>query len=263
MHKNQNRPIAFILTSTNHGSLIVNRFDYKLVGDGGYGVGFSLLNSSSFDQIEVDTALQLLGTRYQNFGKGVVAIDCGANIGVHTIEWAKYMHDWGNVIAFEPQERIYYALTGNITINNCFNARAIYAAVGNANGYINIPQPNYFTASSFGSLEMRPSDNNEFIGQKIDYSENGTQKVDLITLDSLNLNRIDLIKIDIEGMEMEALTGAKQSISLHKPILIIEKIKSDEQSLKNFVSELGYKIFYLGINIVAIHNSDPACNLIK
>ena len=57
-------------------------------------------------------------------GDGVVAIDCGANIGVHTVEWAIAMTGWGSVVAIEAQERIYYALAGNIAINNCFNAIA-------------------------------------------------------------------------------------------------------------------------------------------
>jgi FkbM family methyltransferase len=55
-----------------------------------------------------------------------VAIDCGANIGTHTIEWAKKMTGWGAVIGIEAQERIFYALAGNIAINNCFNALQRY-----------------------------------------------------------------------------------------------------------------------------------------
>ena len=49
-------------------------------------------------------------------GDGVVAVDGGANIGVHTIEWATAMTGWGSVIAIEPQERIYYALAGTLWI---------------------------------------------------------------------------------------------------------------------------------------------------
>jgi FkbM family methyltransferase len=257
------RPTAFVLLSTDQGTFLVNRFDYRLVGEGGYGVGFSLLNQSSFEVEEINTVLQLLETRRQNFGSGVVAIDCGANIGVHTVEWASYMFGWGKVIAFEPQERIYYALAGNITMNNCFNAKAMMCAVGKENTTIDIPQPNYFTPSSFGSLEIIKKEGNEFIGQQIDYSSANCHSVPLITIDSLELERIDLIKIDIEGMEIDALLGAASSIDLFKPILVIEKIKSNEEELKAFAMNMGYKIFYLGINIVAIHKDDPASNLIN
>ena len=125
------RKIAFILASTDHGTLIVNRFDYRMVNaTTGFGVGYSLLENSCYEPQEGSAAMQLLALRRQHFGDGVVAVDCGANIGVHTVDWAKGMTGWGSVVAIEAQERIYYALAGNISINNCFNAHAIHAAVG-------------------------------------------------------------------------------------------------------------------------------------
>jgi len=258
-----NRPIAYILASTDHGSLLVNRHDYKLTQNGGYGVGYQLLNTSSFDHQEVDIVLHLLASRRADYGDGVVTIDCGANIGVHTIEWAKLMYGWGEVLAFEAQERIFYALAGNITLNNCFNARAIWAAVGEEDGSIQVPMPDYFAPSSFGSLEIRQTEQTEFIGQKIDYSNDKTQATQLMAIDSLGLKRLDFIKIDIEGMEMEALKGAKNSISTLKPQLLIEKIKSNEQQILDFVKNLGYKTFQLGINLLAIHESDPSASKLK
>ncbi len=99
--------------------------------------------------------LTVLDLRRKYHGDGVVAIDCGANLGVHTVEWAKHMSGWGVVLAFEAQERIYYALAGNIAINNCFNARAIHAAVTNRSGRMKMPKPNYLANSSFGSLELK------------------------------------------------------------------------------------------------------------
>jgi len=92
---------SFILVSTHHGPLLVSRFDYRSVGDSGYGVGYQLLNTGSFDPAEVDLVLQLLKLRRDYFGDGVMAIDCGANIGVHTIEWARLMNGWGSVVAPE------------------------------------------------------------------------------------------------------------------------------------------------------------------
>ena len=185
----------------------------------------------------------------------MIAIDCGANIGVHTIEWASAMTGWGSVIAIEAQERIYYALAGNIAINNGFNALAVHAAVSSEQGTLQIPNPDYFTPSSFGSLELRPRPCNEFIGQQIDYTNN-TVLVRKMTLDELNLPRVDFIKIDIEGMEMEALAGAQQTIRSYRPILLIEKIKTDLQQLEQWLVENGYQLMTLGINILAIHQGD-------
>jgi FkbM family methyltransferase len=262
MKYSNDRPIAFVLTSTNHGTMLVNRNDYHLTPGGGYGVGYQLLNKSSFDQSEVDFALQLLSSRRELYGNGVIAIDCGANIGVHTIEWSQFMHSWGNVIAIEAQERIFYALAGNIILNNCSNARAIWAALGSEEGYIKVPQPDYFSPASFGSLEIRKNQDTEFIGQEIDYQEN-TIRTRMLSIDSMHLDRIDFMKIDIEGMEMEALTGAKESITKFKPQLIIEKIKTNESELTEFLLGNGYCIFPLGINLLAIHSTDPMSNKIS
>jgi FkbM family methyltransferase len=237
--------------------MLVNRLDYHLVNNTAYGVGFQLLNASAFDPEEIDMALKLLNTRRNNFGDGVVAIDCGANIGAHTIEWAKHMHDWGSVVAIEAQERVFYALAGNITLNNCFNARAIWSAVGNQCGEIGVPVPNYLSPASFGSLEIRQTAATEFIGQEIDYAN--TQPTRLVSIDAMGFQRVDLIKIDIEGMELEALEGARETIAAYRPQLIIEKIKSNEHEITHFLNQLGYKIFTIGINFLAIHTADPVC----
>ena len=258
------RPIAFVVASTNHGSLLVNRHDYRLADNGqGYGVGYQLLNASTFDPNEVNFAVQLLATRKQHFGSGVIAIDCGANIGVHTIEWSKAMHGWGEVIAFEAQERIYYALAGNIAMNNCFNARAIFAAVGAEDGVIPVPSPDYFSPSSFGSLEIRKKAGTEFIGQNIDYSEQGCIQTRMTSIDLLNLKRLDFIKIDIEGMEMEALFGARKSIEQFRPQLLIEKIKSSAAEIHQFLEKFDYQIFDMGINLLAVSRDDPASKQVR
>ena len=164
------RKLAFVLASSNHGTMIVNRFDYRMVdAQHGFGVGFQILETAQFDPLEVNMAVELLALRRKYHGDGVVALDCGANIGVHTVEWAKAMTGWGSVLAVEAQERIYYALAGNIAINNCFNALAVHGAVSSESGVLAIPNPNYFVPSSFGSLELRQSSANEYIGQPIDY----------------------------------------------------------------------------------------------
>lgn len=256
---NPPRKIAFVLASTDHGTLIVNRFDYRMVNaTEGYGVGHFLLETSSYEPQEGSVAMQLLGLRRQHFGDGAVAVDCGANIGVHTVEWAKGMTRWGRVIAIEAQERIYYALAGNITINNCFNARAIHAAVGAQEGSLRIPVPNYRAPASFGSLELRQSDATEFIGQNIDYSEQNLATVRMITIDSLNLPRLDLLKIDIEGMEIEALEGAKATVQRLLPIILVERLKVSVDALTTVLASYGYEWFALGLNFLAVHPSDPA-----
>src|ERR1041385_5373381 len=128
--RNVGRKLAFVLAASNHGTMIVNRFDYRMSGPGaGIGVGHQVLEAAAYDPVEIELALQLIEERHRVHGDGVVAIDCGANIGVHAVEWATAMTGWGSVVAIEAQERIYYALAGNIAINNCFNAIAMNVAV--------------------------------------------------------------------------------------------------------------------------------------
>lgn len=255
------RPIAFVLAATHQGTLIVNRNDYNVNRGTAYGVGLQLLTNSAFDPQEVNFAMQLLSTRHRNFGPGVVALDCGANIGVHTLEWAKHMQGWGQVMAFEAQERIFYALAGNIALNNCFNAQALWAAVGETVGEIGVPVPNYLKPASFGSLEIRKTARTEFIGQSIDYDR--LVRTHMISIDSLEFDRLDFLKIDIEGMEMEALRGAQQTIARHKPQMLIEKIKTSEDQLTKFLMERGYTLFPIDINVLAVHESDPAVKMIR
>jgi len=256
--QNINRPAPFVLISSNHGTLIINRNDYRLINDNqGYGVGYQIMSNSSFDPDEVNLVLGLLQLRKKNYGSGVIAIDCGANIGVHTVEWGRLMYDWGYVYSFEAQERVFYALAGNIAINNCLNVSAKLAAVGSSLDEMEIPEPNYLVPSSFGSFELKQKANTEFIGQTIDYAH-PTKKVPQVTLDSMGLQRVDLIKIDVEGMEEEVLQGAKGLINQFHPIMLIESIKSDTAALNAFLEQTGYTIFSIGINLLAVHKDDSS-----
>jgi FkbM family methyltransferase len=255
---NPPRKLAFILASTDQGTLIVNRFDYRMVSaTSGYGVGYNLLERASYDAEEVSIALQLLGFRRRHFGDGVVAVDCGANIGVHTVAWAKGMTGWGQVVAIEAQERIFYALAGNITINNCFNAHAVHAAVGAQAGTLRVPVPDYRAPASFGSMELRKTDATEFIGQEIDYSEQKLVNVPMMSIDSMNLLRLDLLKIDVERMELEVLEGAKATLARLLPIIIVEGLKAPQAEITAVLASYGYEWFPFGLNFLAVHPSDP------
>jgi FkbM family methyltransferase len=252
------RKLAFVLAATDHGTMIVSRFDFRVVSpNSAIGVGLQVLESGAFDPDEVSLALMILELRRKHFGDGVFAVDCGANIGVHTVEWAKHMTGWGSVLAIEAQERIYYALAGNIAINNCFNAVALNMAVSDKPAILKVPQPNYLVPGSYGSLELRKTATTEFIGQPIDYSEKSLQPIQAIAIDSLGLPRIDFIKIDIEGMEMEALAGAENSIARHRPAMLVESIKTGAAALRAWLAARGYALFEAGINVLAVHKSDP------
>lgn len=253
-----NRPIAFILAASNHGPLIVNRHDHNVSASGRrYGVGHELLSESAYCAAEVSFACALLGQRRRYFGDGVVALDGGANIGVHTTEWARYMHGWGSVLSFEAQEIVYYALAGNIVLNNCLNARARLAALGERTGELVVPRPDYFAPGSFGSLELREQAGNEDIGQPISYDRAQGTSVPMLSIDSLELARVDLLKLDVEGMELEVLRGARQTLLSWQPVLMVEVIKADRTAIEGLLGDLGYHCFPAGMNMIAVHTGDP------
>ena len=257
------RALPFVLAASNFGTMIVNHLDEHKSSNGSYGVGWQILQNGSFDENEINTCLGILNLRKQYFGDGVFVLDCGANIGVHAINFAKHLESLGGgVLSFEAQERIYYALAGNIALNNCFNARAIHAALANPSKKgesLEFLTPDYTKNASFGSLELKQNQNSEFIGQELSRKE----KVPLLKLDFFDFERVDFIKIDVEGMEFQLLKGGIKCLEKHKPILQVEIIKSDLKEIKTLLLKLGYKIFEAGINILAIHESDPSLNHIK
>ena len=257
------RKVAFVITATDQGTLILNRFDRHQTPDSTYGSETRISEHSVYSQAEVNRGIDLLDLRRRGYGDGVVVIDGGANIGVHTIAWATHMTGWGSVVSIEPQERIYYALAGNIAINNCFNARAIHAAVAAAPGVMKMPAPDYSAAASFGSLELRKRPDNEFIGQTLDYSDGATVEIRTISLNSLGLGRVDLIKLDIEGMELDALEGTRGIIERDRPILIVEKIKNNQKELRSWLERSGYLTLQDISNFVAIHHADKCLELLN
>lgn len=255
--------IAFCLVSSDHGPLIVNRFDYNHIFNGDYyGVGAQILETGHYDPSDVTMLKSLLALRRQHFGNGVVALDLGANIGVHSVEWAKLMKGWGGVISVEAQERIFYALAGNLTLQNCLNARAIWAAVDETCGELSFPEPDYTQNGSFGSLELKARMGGEFIGQPIDYDK-PSLTVRTISVDSLGLSRVDLIKMDLEGMEVEGLRGAQDTIKRCLPVMFVETVKADKDKVTQFLEAFGYVVMPSGMNVLAIHKDDKALESVK
>jgi FkbM family methyltransferase len=174
------------------------------------------------------------------------------------------MHGWGRVLAFEAQEYVFYALAGNLAINNCWNASARWCALGETEGHIDIPEPDYLQAGSFGSLEVRKRSSTEFIGQDVSYAAEDCIRTPMTSIDAQKLERLDFFKLDVEGMEMEVLRGARQTLERCKPILLVEVIKSDAAAIDAFLKGLGYVTIRedMGLNMLAIHSTDPSRNQI-
>jgi Methyltransferase FkbM domain len=87
--------------------------------------------------------------------------------------------------------------------------------------------------------------------------------VSAISLDAFNFPRLDLIKMDVEGMELEALAGAIKSIQAHRPMMLIEALKVGGGKLRVWLEELNYSVLQSGINLLAIHKEDECLKHLK
>jgi Methyltransferase FkbM domain len=139
----------------------------------------------------------------------------------------------------------------------------MHAAVSSEAGIMRIPLPDYRIASSFGSLELRQRAGNEYIGQPIDYSDANMVAIRKMAIDGLALPRVDLIKVDIEGMEMEALEGARVTIRRAVPSFWLNRSRPAASALRSWLEQRGYQALEAGINVLAIHKSDTTLAQLK
>ena len=159
---------------------------------------------------------------------GDTVIDIGGHIGTHTITLSRCVGASGKVHTFEPQTKLFVEMLVNTSLNDCTNVIPHRVALGSTEGMTCI---------------TLPCSTNEGIGVVAPYGE----KVPLKTLDSFNISNISLMKIDIEGYEIEALKGAKETIQRNRPVIIVEVFSGPECIEKlNFIHNLGYEISHLG-----------------
>jgi len=208
----------FVITATHFGPMLANRYDYfrRPNGDGWRGVGVDLMETGEYFRQEIDDCFDVIRSRREKFGDGVVVLDVGANIGTHTIAWAIRMHGWGEVYAIEAQERIYYALCGNITMNNCFNARAMWAAAAAQSGIMVVPIVDHQKPANFGGLSLNGW------GRYDQPPSVGEVEITAAAIDDFKLPRLDFIKIDVQGMELDVLKGARETIERCYPVIVAE-----------------------------------------
>jgi FkbM family methyltransferase len=216
--------------------MIVNRLDQSVSAG-------LFLQGHEYD---VEALANILVHRRTIVGDGFIVLDVGANIGAYTVAWASLMRGWGKVIAFEPQERIFYALAGNIALNNCFNARAMWAAISDVAGTIDVPRVDYRHPCDCGGVALSGPRQ-----LRLPF----TDEVPCIKIDDLGLSRVDLLKVDVEGMEPNVLRGAVNTISRCHPIMYIEHFICGENAIREVIP--GYRCIVAGQNLLAMPEDDP------
>jgi FkbM family methyltransferase len=131
----------------------------------------------------------------------VGALDVGANIGYYSLMLAEYVGSAGEVTCIEPEPTNLIELRRNISKNRLERVRVVEAAAGDHSG----------------TVMLLPGINGRVQG----LSEGGVS-VPVITVDSLDLDRLGFIKIDVEGYELPVLKGATGTLDRYRPNLFVE-----------------------------------------
>ena len=164
-----------------------------------------------------------------------VIVDAGANIGLVSIPIAQLVApNNGTVYAFEAQRMMAYALCGGAALNDLENLIVKNQALGSKARTLNAQLPDYSQAQDFGLFSPLQQQ-----------AQTPTDTIEVISIDSLALPRFDFFKIDVEGMEIEVLQGAQQSIQQHQPWCWVEYWKTDIEQIKAQFTGLEYRFYVM------------------
>lgn len=196
---------------------------------------FGLKSDPYFTHFYFDHAVQSFFTKVIQKIKrpDLISIDVGANIGMTSLALSALSPN-GKVYSFEPSPRTYGLLQKNIDENGAHNCDPINMACGSSKGTIEFhDNPNSASASHLS-----------LTGTTL---INGNCQVELTTIDDFvavsNISAIDFIKVDVEGLELEVIKGAKNTISQFLPSLFIEfnsyaLVSNGNINPREFISQL-------------------------
>lgn len=169
-------------------------------------------------------------------------VDIGANTGVYSL-MARAINKTADIYAFEPVERTNKLFAANVALNK-FNVNIEKIALSNVNG----SQVFYDTINSTqtsASLNPDKLKNNDDSKAGIIEYEVKTMRLDSY-VEEKGIGKIDLIKIDIEMHEPEALEGYAEHIQKHKPNIVVEVLTDDlGKRVHDAVRACNYNIYHL------------------
>lgn len=165
-------------------------------------------------------------------------IDIGAHVGISVIHWAESFKE---VHAFEPMIDHYSLLLDNT--KHLSNICHYNCAISNSEATL---KGAYRTGKNSGSFQLL----DDAYTQPSKKAPRQIYEIVSRKLDSFTFDKIDLIKVDVEGWEFEVLKGAANTIQLHRPVLLIEFTggnskkslhKYDVAEYHNFMNSINYK----------------------
>lgn len=138
-------------------------------------------------------------------------VDVGANLGMFTLLAAACVGPGGRVVALEPSRRERERLETNVKLNGFANVSVIAAAASDAPGAARL------------HVAREPNSGHNTLGAFIyDVREENAEEVELIRLDDADIERVDVMKLDVEGAEVKALAGARELFESCRPTVLIE-----------------------------------------
>lgn len=162
---------------------------------------------------------------------GNFVIDVGANIGTHTVPMAQMVSPKGIVYAFEPQRLTYQLLCTNVALNSLNNVFTHLAGVSDTPGTAKIPVIQFGRPANIGNLNIEGHGTGE--------------SVPIMKLDQMEIPGLDFIKIDVEGMELQVLSGAINTLKKYRPVLFVENnIAENSNKLINTIINLDYQCLW-------------------
>ena len=214
-----------LLATNGFNQLAEARDGYYLYNQNDVYIGNAIEKYGEYSGLELHVLRQLCAP-------GDVVIEIGANIGAHTVPLARHVGAQGRILAIEPQRLVFQTLCANVALNSLQNVDCYWAAIGAEEGVITVPEPDPNLQTNLGGISL------------INVRQ-GCQ-VECLTLDKfIDLPRIKLIKIDVEGMETEVIAGGLQLLQKFKPFLYVENDRLDKsEALMQLISSLGYRMFW-------------------
>ena len=210
----------FAVIDSVHGRFIINRHcDFQAE---------TLIKTGA---THIESELSQIFVIVDRLQSGSIIIDGGANAGFFTIPVANRVRGRDiRILSFEPQRRIFSGLAGSLAINNLDHVMAFNAALGAEPGWRRVAEVDYSQPQDFGLVQV----NGETQDQR-DWLD--PQQCEITTVDSLSLPRLDFLKLDVEGFEIAALWGGRDTIQQHRPWIWIEYFIAGQDAIQ---SELNY-----------------------
>jgi FkbM family methyltransferase len=198
----------FVVLDSIHGRFIVNRH-----------CAFQAEALVKTGATHIEGELNNIFVLIDTLPTGAVIIDGGANAGFFTIPVANRIRGRGQrIISFEPQLTLFRAMSGSLALNDIDFCDLQLAGLGDAPGTAIVPDVDYSIPQDFGTVQ-------------ISAAGTGTP-VEVKTIDSLGLERVDFIKLDVEGYECAALAGGIGMIQQHRPYIWVEFFISGKDPIK-------------------------------